>query len=702
MHDRRGELGMTADTVFARLAGAWIAVDGGVDRQRNGVSAHVANVSAEAAETAVRAALTPFLLGQGAIGSLRTIRTGSGWMVEVGDLTITATSDRVEVSGQVDQWRLDSVVASSIATETARALGEDVAGHEFPPAAGNFEHVDVVERIRTHARTTPGRTAVRSVAETLDYADLVRAAEARADELDASRAAQVVAVRFDRSIGSVVNLLGVVISGRAYLLLSADDESGYARAASTIASGMESPSGEFDRTSNSGAAYVQFTSGTSGKPKAIIVERPQLSAYCAFLEAENLCGPGVTMPVLSAPEFDAIVKQIWGQLTAGGTVALPESGDVLREIDRATAIDNVSINTVPAVWNQFLDVATRRPIRSKGTLLLGGEALDPGLVDRTRALWPGVRIVNLYGPSECTSNATWLSEVGHRRDRTPIGSAIRGSVAVVLDDQLTAVPVGAVGTLHISGDSVARGYHGDARRTASSFLPMAVDCGTGRGARMYATGDRVRATSDGLVYLGRADAEVKVNGVRVDLEISVVPGVTSAAVVLVDGVIEVVIECPSSQRDDVVESVRERVGTTWRRELRTSRVRWVPEIPRTEVGKVDVSALAGPADRQAIPEDLEPTAAAEASAAPHRVLETIWTSVLGSEPTRSSSIVALGGDSMKQLKIVALYRRILKVDVSLHDFKQRDTLGEHEDLLLERVDVAHLDRMAASLNEAKR
>jgi len=57
---------------------------------------------------------------------------------------------------------------------------------------------------------------------------------------------------------------------------------------------------------------------------------------------------------------------------------------------------------------------------------------------------------------------------------------------------------------------------------------------------------------------------------------------------------------------------------------------------------------------------------------------------------------------MKQLKIVALYRRILKVDVSLQDFKQRDTLGEHEDLLLERVDVAHLDRMAASLNGAKR
>ncbi|MDV8023896.1 non-ribosomal peptide synthetase [Rhodococcus sp. IEGM 1330] len=698
---------MTADTLFARLAGAWVAVDDSASHEPNGVTAHVADTSLDAVETAVHAALTPFLLGEGTIGSLQTTRTGTGWVVEAGDITITATSDRVEVSSQVDGWTLDSLVASSIATETARRLDAGIAGHESLPAAGKFENVDVVERIRAHARITPGRIAIRSVSATLDYADLIRAAEVRADELDASRAGQVVAVRFDRSIGSVVELLAALISGRAYLLLSSDDESGYARIASTIVSGQESASGEFDRTSASAAAYVQFTSGTSGKPKAIVVERAQLSAYCAFLEAEDLCGPGVTMPVLSAPEFDAIVKQIWGQLTAGGTVVLPESGDVLREIDRATAIDNVSINTVPAVWNQFLDVATQHPITTQGTLLLGGEALDPVLVDRTRALWPGVRVVNLYGPSECTSNATWLREVTRRRDRTPIGTAIRGSVAVVLDDLLTAVPVGAVGILHISGDSVARGYHGDTRRTAASFLPMAVDGGTGSGTRMYATGDRVRATSDGLVYLGRTDAEVKVNGVRTDLEalrndVAVVPGVTRAAVVVADGGIEVVVECSPQERDEVVASVRERVDTTWRRELRTSRVRWVAEIPRTEVGKVDVSALARHADRPAVSEGLEPTAAAASSAAPHRVLETIWTSVLGSEPTRSSSIVALGGDSMKQLKIVALYRRILKVDVSLHDFKQRDTLGEHEDLLLERVDVAHLDRMAASLNGAKR
>lgn len=697
---------MTADTLFARLAGAWVVDDDSASHGTNGVPAHVADASDDTVESAVRAALTPFLLGEGTIGSLRTIRTGAGWVVDAGDVIVRATPERVEVSGQVAGWTLDSLVASSIATETARRLDAGIAGDAPAPEARRFENVDVVERIRTHARLTPDRTAIRSVAATLDYADLVRAAEVAADELDASRAGNVVAVRFDRSIGSVVTLLGALISGRAYLMMSSDDESDYARTASTIASSRESASGGFDRASASAAAYVQFTSGTSGEPKAIVVERAQLSAYCAFLEAEKLCGPTVTMPVLSAPEFDAIVKQIWGQLTAGGTVVLPESGDVLREIDRATAIDNVSINTVPAVWNQFLDVATHRPIATRGTLLLGGEALDPILVERTRSLWPGVRVVNLYGPSECTSNATWLREVTGRRDRTPIGSAIRGSVAVVLDDRLTVVPVGAVGTLHISGDSVSRGYHGDTRRTAASFLPMAVDCGTGSGTRMYATGDRVRATSDGLVYLGRTDAEVKINGVRTDLEalrndIAVVPGVTSAAVVVVHGGIEVVVECPLQQRDDVLGSVRERVETSWRRELRTSRVRWVAEIPRTEVGKVDVSTLARHVDRQAASEGLD-TATAASPAPPHRVLETIWTSVLGSEPTRSSSIVALGGDSMKQLKIVALYRRILKVDVSLHDFKQRDTLGEHEDLLLERVDVAHLDRMAASLDGAKR
>ncbi|MGV8874692.1 MAG: non-ribosomal peptide synthetase, partial [Rhodococcus sp. (in: high G+C Gram-positive bacteria)] len=568
-----------------------------------------------------------------------------------------------------------------------------------------FENVDVVERIRAHARRTPNRVAVRSAMATIDYGGLITAAQVHADQLDSARVGPVVAVKFDRSIGAVERLLGVLISGRAYLLLSSDDESGYARAVSTFVSAQNSAEGEHDRTRAAAAAYVQFTSGTTGKPKAIVVERAQLSAYCAFLEAEGLCGPAVVMPVLSAPEFDAIVKQIWGQLAAGGAVRLPETGDVLREIDCVTAIADVAINTVPAVWRQFLDVATHLPITSPGTLLLGGEALDPALVDRTRAAWPGVRIVNLYGPSECTSNATWLREVTDRRDRTPIGTAIRGSVAVVLDDRLAEVPVGAVGSLHIAGDSVARGYHGDARRTAASFLPM--DGRTGSGGRMYATGDRVRATSAGLVYLGRVDAEVKVNGVRVDLEalrndIAVLPGVTGAVVVPLNSGIDVVIESAPQQQDSVVGAVRDHMDMTWRRELRTARVRWVAEIPRTEVGKVDVSALVGHVASSKTANAADRTAPATPTDAPHRVLETIWTSVLGAEPTRSSSIVALGGDSMKQLKIVALYRRILKVDVSLQDFKQRDTLGEHEDLLLERVDVAYLDRMAASLNGTKR
>ena len=678
-----------------RLAGSWLRTHS----RSEGVAATVHDAEHSVVSDAVRDALELFVLGEQPVESPRVHGTDTGWVAEIDGLVVTADAHHVVVDATRGNLHLDPLVAASIARETARRLGADFAADEQVPEAEPLEHRDVVDRIRGHAVTFGHRTAVRLGDNSIDYAELVAAAESRADVLDQAHAGEHVVVRFDRSIDAVVDLLGVLVSGRAYLLQSARDDSGYASTAARFVSEHAEFGG--DRVvRGTAAAYVQFTSGTTGTPKAIVVERAQLAAYCAFLEAERLCGPDITMPTLSAPEFDAIVKQIWGQLAAGGTVTLTETDDVLREIETATTVPDVAINTVPTVWRQFLDVATHLSIATPGTLLLGGEALDPELVERTRAVWPSVRIVNLYGPSECTSNAVWLREVDNGRDRTAIGDAIRGSGALVLDENFDPVPVGAVGSLFVTGDSVSRGYHGDPRRTAEVFLPADTAV---PGARMYATGDRVRVTTDGLVYLGREDSQVKVSGVRVDLEalrsdLVGLDRVGGAVVLAGEGGVDVVVESPD---ESVLVAVRAHIAENWRRELAASRVRRVESIPRTATGKVDASTLATDvADRGEPSVQVQPTDAANP---PHRVLEIIWGNVLGAEnPRRATSISALGGDSMKQLKLIALYRRILKVDVSLEDFRQRDSLGDHEDLLLERVDRAHLDLVVGSLERTGR
>ncbi|MGV8874364.1 MAG: hypothetical protein ACOH2Q_17655, partial [Rhodococcus sp. (in: high G+C Gram-positive bacteria)] len=113
---------MSVDTLFGRLAGAWVAVGEASERTSNGVPARVAGASAGAVEAAVHGALRPFLLGDDAVPPLRTACTETGWEVQVGGVTVVASAHRVEVDGRVDEWTLDASVASSIARETVRNL----------------------------------------------------------------------------------------------------------------------------------------------------------------------------------------------------------------------------------------------------------------------------------------------------------------------------------------------------------------------------------------------------------------------------------------------------------------------------------------------------------------------------------------------------------------------------------------------------
>ncbi len=711
-----------ADRLFAEgLAGAWT---GPADDPARPAGNAVSGVpDDERLRDAVRSALNGFLVA-GAAPAPVVRRDGGAVAARLrtdrGELVCRiAGSDtgghRVTVHGRYAGRRLDAVVADGVAAQVAAVLdGRPVAA----PAGGRIEGgpvkaVDVVDRVLDVARLDPDRVAVRAGAAELRYGDLAERAGRYAAQLDAAGIGDVVVVPYRRRIDTVVVLLGVLAAGRAFLLRADDgrDEFG-AEAASwagatdtapepSAAEPTEQPA--LRPVPGTAAAYVIFTSGTTGRPKAVVVERDQLAGYCGFLVAEGICGPEVTMPAISAPEFDAIVKQLFGQLAAGGAVTLTATGDVLAEIEAALAdaTANPTVNTVPTVWAQYLDLHDADlhdgPLRTGGgTLLLGGEALDPALVERTRAAWPGVRIVNLYGPSECTSNATWMPDVAADGDRVPIGTPIQGTDVHVLDERLEPVCPGGVGRLYVAGSGVSRGYGADPRRTAAAFLPEPGSASPG--SRMYATGDRVRVTSAGLVYLGRDDAQVKVNGVRVDLEtlrvdLSALPGVRAAAVGMVDGALRVFVDIGS---DTAAAAVDAHIRRSWRRELHGVRAERATPIPTTSTGKADFRALCAQSARPA------PGGPCTAEA-PHRVLQIIWSSVFDAQRLDSTTTVSdLGGDSLKRLKLVALYRRILRADVSFDDFAHRELLAEHQELLEARVGRERLDEVADKLGEPAR
>ncbi|OWM05068.1 hypothetical protein B7435_10580 [Mycolicibacterium peregrinum] len=259
------------------------------------------------------------------------------------------------------------------------------------------------------------------------------------------------------------------------------------------------------------AAYVIFTSGSTGTPKGVEVSHAGLLGWAAAQREMFGLDARSRVLMVSAPTFDASVGE-WLLAVASGSalvVAPPDSyaGEALTEILDSRCVDAAVLT--PTV----LATLDRSRLDGLSTVIAVGEAVPAELV----AAWaPGRRMFNGYGPTETT---VWVTcaplSVGQP---VSIGAPIRGVCALVLDARLNPVPVGLVGELYVAGPAVGRGYVGRPELTAERFVADPSGLTGVPGARMYRTGDLVRWNAVGLLdYLGRADAQVKLRGQRLEL-----------------------------------------------------------------------------------------------------------------------------------------------------------------------------------------
>jgi amino acid adenylation domain-containing protein len=285
-------------------------------------------------------------------------------------------------------------------------------------------------------------------------------------------------------------------------------------------------------------AYAIYTSGSTGQPKAVQVTHGSLAALLDGLAAA--VGPAPARVGWNAsPSFDASVQQ-WLRLCRGDTVVL--ISDRVRSDPPALAalIVDEQLDELDITPSHLVSLLEHLPKGRRGgplRLLIGGEAISPGLWRRLadqRAA--GVLApVNLYGPTECTVDATY-AQIDHA-SRPHLGEPLPGTQVHLLDEALRPVPPAADGELYLAGTGVSRGYLGLPALTAQRFVPDVV---AGDGGRMYRTGDRARIGPDGrLEFLGRHDDQVKLRGYRIELgEIEAVlsrcPGVVQAVAVLRD------------------------------------------------------------------------------------------------------------------------------------------------------------------------
>lgn len=258
-------------------------------------------------------------------------------------------------------------------------------------------------------------------------------------------------------------------------------------------------------------AYVIYTSGTTGAPKGVMIEHRSI----VNLVASDLDDFGLTQTDRvgqgSSAAYDSSIEEIWLAFAAGATLVIMDDHTSRMGPDLVPWLrrERISVFCPPPTLLRTTGCADpESALPDLKLLYVGGEALTEDLAE----LWGrGRRLVNGYGPTECTVTVVRGDVVSGRT--VTIGRPVQGHSAWVVDSQLNLVADGEPGELCISGVGLARGYRNQEEITREKF-PLHPSLG-----RIYRTGDLVRREPEGeLVYLGRIDAQVKLRGYRVELE----------------------------------------------------------------------------------------------------------------------------------------------------------------------------------------
>lgn len=543
----------------------------------------------------------------------------------------------------------------------------------------------LVDVFRDTQEAHPDAPALDNGAEVLTYTELGDAAEAVAAALHQLGIGPDDRVGVRLSSGTVelyVAILGIMVAGAAYVPVDADDPDERARTvfgeagvaavigeAVTIAThGAPRPPIEHDGPTPADDAWVIFTSGSTGTPKGVAVTHRSaaglVDAEARLFLQERPIGPGDRVMAGLSVAFDASCEEIWLAWRHGACLVPAPRSLVRSGMDLGPwliANDITVVSTVPTLVLLW-PVEALTEVR---LLILGGEACPPEI--GTRFATPEREVWNTYGPTEATVVSCGARLTGGSPVR--IGLPLDGWDLAVVDQHGAPVAPGGTGELIIGGIGLAR--YLDPEKDAEKFAPMP-SLGW---ERAYRSGDLVRHEDEGLVFVGRADDQVKIGGRRIELgeidnTLLALPGVTGAAAAvrttsagnrLLVGYVAV------TEAFDPVRAM-EQLRRTMPAAL-VPRLARVDDLPTKTSGKIDRDALpwpvpgtetAAPAGRV-----LEGTAA---------WLQELWGEILGAEAGSSTDdFFDLGGGSLTAAQLVGRLRSRFP-DTTVADVYEHPTL----------------------------
>lgn len=270
-----------------------------------------------------------------------------------------------------------------------------------------------------------------------------------------------------------------------------------------------------DASRPDGVAYVLYTSGTTGRPKGVVVENHSVVNYAEAFEREFRVGPGDVMLQYSVCSFDIFVEEVFTTLLNGATVAIPSKKVMDGSLSDLMAFcERHGVTEISGFPYLLADMNRCRCFPSKLRLLISGG----DVIRETYISWLKDRdfmIYNTYGPSETTVCATYyrVDDAEALEDGSyPVGKAVKGVEVKILDENLTEVPGGEMGEICIYGEGVSRGYLGNPPEQVNFVADP-------EGKRMYRSGDLgYRLPGGDVVFLRRKDKQVMILGRRVEPE----------------------------------------------------------------------------------------------------------------------------------------------------------------------------------------
>jgi non-ribosomal peptide synthetase-like protein len=523
-------------------------------------------------------------------------------------------------------------------------------------------------------RATPEAPALDDGLTCLDYAGLRTEVDRLAAELGEAGVGHGdrVGIRVPSGIADLyVAILAVLAAGAAYVPVDADDPDERAALVfeeaavqAVITEGPEitvfGPGNPPEAPTPADDAWIIFTSGSTGRPKGVAVTHRSAAAFVdaearLFLEGQKPIGPGDRVLAGLSVAFDASCEEMWLAWRHGGCLVPAPRALVRTGVDLGPWLVEQGITIVSTVPT-LASLWPAEALDAVRLLIFGGEACPAELAER---LTEGREVWNTYGPTEATVVACAAKLTGEGPVR--IGLPLAGWDLAVIGKDGEPVEDGETGELVIGGVGLAR--YLDPVKDAEKYAPLPA-LGW---SRAYRSGDLVKADPAGLIFVGRADDQVKLGGRRIELgevdaALQALPGVTGAAAAVRNGQLLVgyVVTGAGFETQQALLRLRSALPAAL-----VPRIAIVDSLPTRTSGKVDRDALPWPLPGNVPAAELTRT---------ETWLAEQWTAVLGIAPEGpDADFFTDGGSSLTAARLVSALRERYS-SIAVQDIYQNPTV----------------------------